>query len=194
MLIDDYSEVQPEVPANSFDDELSFSHWVFNPDLKEPYKDYLGKDIVLGNIKKESHFTRITNNLKLAVYLSKFTKPLITGFYFYVVGEEEPIRIDNKNQKEALNILGTMRPGAVVNRVSIIRSEEQVYRKSVHNFLTRAYTLSQTARAIDGMSLKHINTKYDINSRSLKDETERKGVFGGSKKSHWGEYEKQKNW
>lgn len=193
MMVDDMAQDERIIKNDSFDDELSFSHWVFNPDMPSPYNDFLGKDLVLGNIKKESHFNRITNNLRLAVYLSKFKKPKIIGFDFYVDDEEEPIRVDESNKSKAFDIISSLRPGGLIKRITVIRANGSVYNKSVHNFLSKAYVLSQSARAIDGMSLKHINTRYDITNKTLKEEANRSSFFAKNNKK-WSEYEKQKNW
>lgn len=172
-----------------FDNSLDFNAWQLQTSYEAPYSEVITKDVSLSNLRTKEHFQKGFVNLRLAVYLEKITTKTHVGYL--VVTEDEPDGIpihvtDLAFVKEILS-------GARIKEIKRLYENKPVFPKTVHNKKSTAYTLFSMSRGIMGKASDDLNTVKQEQTRTLKDETERKSFFG-KKSTKWVDYEKQKNY
>lgn len=174
----------------TFDDTLDFNAWQLTPAFPKPYREIIGKDAPLSNINNQRDMEHIDTNLRIATYLNGMSIKVPVGWAFITKEDDEPVVVEVDDRQEAEYYV---RDKKVVG-VQRVYDQRNVFPKSCHNKLSRAYTRMALSRGINGQAAKDLKTVRQEESKQLIDLTNRGNWNPFRKKSptHWSNYEMQK--
>lgn len=174
-----YRDLRDE-QAFLFDDDLGFNAWQLSPMFSKDYKELIGKDAVLGYYTKDRRdFNHIEQHLHSAVYLTKATFKQFVGYLLITDKNPDGLRIEVTDLDQVLRFVPDDHK---ITAIKKLYDERPIFTKSVHNKLSRAYTRMALTRGIGGQASRELRSRYMEKRHTLKDETQRKGLFPSFKR------------